>query len=184
MTNEQKLLEALKKLCIQIDDTGATPMDWQSYKYALAVIAEVEASQSEVEPVAWEIRQGKTDRVLLELTNNKERSHSFACSGLEVIPLYLASPTEPAIRELALREAMKVCEDEIKTWNEFKDYTGSMSRTVRRTIAALIPQPSALEEICMSVAELTAKHVQVYGSYDVDLQEIVTKVIAEWEGKK
>jgi len=184
MTHTDEQLEAMVEAYTKYQSPADRGLSQQMEGMRLALIAGGFSSQSEVEPVAWEIRQGKTDRVLLELTNNKERSHSFACSGLEVIPLYLASPTEPAIRELALREAMKVCEDEIKTWNEFKDYTGSMSRTVRRTIAALIPQPSALEEICMSVAELTAKHVQVYGSYDVDLQEIVTKVIAEWEGKR
>jgi hypothetical protein len=40
------------------------------------------------EPVAWEIRQGKTDRVLLEITNNPKRAHEWRCSLGEVVPLY------------------------------------------------------------------------------------------------
>jgi hypothetical protein len=42
------------------------------------------------EPVAWEIRQGKTDRVLLEITNNPQRAHDWKCSLGEVVPLYAA----------------------------------------------------------------------------------------------
>jgi hypothetical protein len=40
------------------------------------------------EPVAWEIRQGKTDRVLLEITNDPKRAHEWRCSLGEVVPLY------------------------------------------------------------------------------------------------
>jgi hypothetical protein len=42
------------------------------------------------EPVAWELREGKTDRVLLEITNNPQRAHNWKASLNEVVPLYTA----------------------------------------------------------------------------------------------
>ena len=42
------------------------------------------------EPVAWELRAGKTDRVLIEITNNPERAHNWKASLHEVVPLYTA----------------------------------------------------------------------------------------------
>jgi len=45
-------------------------------------------AQPELEPVAWELRAGKTDRVLIEITNNPERAHNWKASLNEVVPLY------------------------------------------------------------------------------------------------
>ena len=46
----------------------------------------------EPEPVAWELRKGKTDRVLIEITNNPRRAHDWKVSLEEVVPLYTALP--------------------------------------------------------------------------------------------
>jgi hypothetical protein len=42
----------------------------------------------DMKPVAWELRQGKTDRVLLQITNDAELAHKWKCSLEEVVPLY------------------------------------------------------------------------------------------------
>jgi hypothetical protein len=42
------------------------------------------------EPVAWELRAGKTDRVLIEITNNPARAHDWKAGLNEVVPLYAA----------------------------------------------------------------------------------------------
>ena len=54
-------------------------------------IAELEAQQ-EQEPVAWELRHGKTDRVLIEITNDPRRAHNWKASLEEVVPLYTTPP--------------------------------------------------------------------------------------------
>lgn len=41
-----------------------------------------------VEPSAWELRKGKTDRVLMELTNNPSRENDWVCVGNESVPLF------------------------------------------------------------------------------------------------
>lgn len=51
-------------------------------------------AQPEQEPVAWELRKGKTDRVLLEITNNPQRAHDWKASLEEVVPLYTAPRRE------------------------------------------------------------------------------------------
>jgi hypothetical protein len=45
------------------------------------------------EPVAWELRTGNTDRVLIEITNNPQKAHDWKASLNEVVPLY-AAPRE------------------------------------------------------------------------------------------
>lgn len=50
------------------------------------------SEQPEQEPVAWELRAGKTDRVLIEITNNPQRAHDWKASLEEVVPLYAAPP--------------------------------------------------------------------------------------------
>jgi len=42
------------------------------------------------EPVAWELRMGNTDRVLIEITNNPQKAHDWKASLNEVVPLYAA----------------------------------------------------------------------------------------------
>ena len=48
--------------------------------------------EPEQEPVAWELRAGKTDRVLIEITNNPQRAHDWKASLEEVVPLYTTPP--------------------------------------------------------------------------------------------
>ena len=50
--------------------------------------------QPKQEPVAWELRKGKTDRVLLEITNDPKRAHDWNCSLEEVVPLYTHPPKQ------------------------------------------------------------------------------------------
>ena len=51
--------------------------------------------QTEPGPVAWELREGKTDRVLIEITNNPERARNWRASLNEVVPLYTTPPQRP-----------------------------------------------------------------------------------------
>lgn len=57
------------------------------------------------EPVAWELRKGKTDRVLLEITNDPRRAHDWKCSLEEVVPLY-AAPQRVNMQLLQALEAL------------------------------------------------------------------------------
>ena len=82
---------------------------------ALAAIKEALA-QPEQEPVAWELRAGKTDRVLIEITNNPERAHNWKASLAEVVPLYATPPKaeqEPVAWTDLLREARDNCKASI-----------------------------------------------------------------------
>jgi hypothetical protein len=58
--------------------------DQTKLQEALQSARELQALQ----PVAWELRQGKTDRVLLQITNDAELAHKWKCSLEEVVPLY------------------------------------------------------------------------------------------------
>ena len=178
MTHTDEQLEAMVEAYTKYQSPADRGLSQQMEGMRLALIAGGFSSQSEVEPVAWlnpsngvVINNKKKTQVGLE--GNADGYANFS------VPLFTTPPTEPAIRELALREVKELVR---------KLHSGSSHPDAESWIAdeldALIPQTSALEELCMRVAELTAKHVQVYGSYDVDLQEIVTKVIAEWEGKR
>jgi hypothetical protein len=40
------------------------------------------------------LRKGKTDRVLLEITNDPKRAHDWNCSLEEVVPLYIHPPKQ------------------------------------------------------------------------------------------
>ena len=44
-------------------------------------------------PVAWELRTGKTDKVLIEITNNYNRACDWAAIGEIVVPLYRRKET-------------------------------------------------------------------------------------------
>jgi hypothetical protein len=59
-------------------------------KIVMQEIPESGVYKPEPEPVAWELRAGKTDRVLIEITNNPERAHNWKASLHEVVPLYTA----------------------------------------------------------------------------------------------
>jgi hypothetical protein len=61
------------------------------YEKDIGPLERATPQQEQGEPVAWELRKGKTDRVLLEITNNPERAHSWKASLEEVVPLYTKS---------------------------------------------------------------------------------------------
>jgi len=49
-----------------------------------------------MKPVAWELRKGKTDRVLVTLTNSPEYAYNWKCSGEEAVELFTADQFEQA----------------------------------------------------------------------------------------
>jgi len=93
------------------------------------------------------------------------------------------TPTEPAIREMALREVKEL----VRKLHSGSSHPDAES-WIANEIEALIPQPSALEDICKAVAYKTCKFLHIDETYfmdmETDLQSIVSEVIAEWEGKK
>ena len=74
------------------EDRGWTKEVWDAAWSARRDEAIAEAEQQE--PVAWELRKGKTDRVLLEITNDPKRAHDWNCSLEEVVPLYTHPPKQ------------------------------------------------------------------------------------------
>lgn len=59
-------------------------------------------AKPEQEPVAWELRMGKTDRVLMEITNNPERAQNWRASLCEVVPLYYAPTPRKPLHDMAV----------------------------------------------------------------------------------
>ena len=49
-----------------------------------------------MKPAAWELRKGKTDRVLVTLTDNPEYAHNWKCFGEEAVELFTADQFEHA----------------------------------------------------------------------------------------
>ena len=95
--NEQPILKGRWSKAIlptgvtMLDILKANQIDLDTLKAAHAVLSGSSA-QPEQEPVAWELRAGKTDRVLIEITNNPQRAHDWKASLEEVVPLYAAPP--------------------------------------------------------------------------------------------
>lgn len=71
----------------------------------------------EQEPVAWELRMGKTDRVLIEITNNPQRAQDWRASLCEVVPLYTAPPQRQPLTDEELK----------KIWYDTKTIVGFYS---------------------------------------------------------
>ena len=92
------------------------------------------------EPVAWELRKGKTDRVLVFLTNDRERAHNWKCSLEEVVPLYTAPQPQFTHEQLkSVLEALQIGEDfaygkYVRTGKPTRDIARSK---IRAAIAAL-----------------------------------------------
>jgi hypothetical protein len=72
---------------VDTGDQSDDPMQtaWEAWQ---AAYLSGQRSMLEAEPVAWELRAGKTDRVLLEITNNAERAQDWRASLMIVVPLY------------------------------------------------------------------------------------------------
>jgi hypothetical protein len=51
------------------------------------------------EPVAWELRQGKTDRVLIQITNNRQLAFDWKASLHEAVPLFTLEQLRTCIAE-------------------------------------------------------------------------------------
>jgi hypothetical protein len=97
MTKDEALKLALEALQDLINKTsGQAIYSFMETERRIAMSACVgikEAlAQPEQEPVAWELRAGKTDRVLIEITNNSQRAHDWKASLEEVVPLYTTPP--------------------------------------------------------------------------------------------
>ena len=91
--------EALKLALEVLEDLqgGCTDSDDGTIEAITVCCPEVittikEALAQEQEPVAWELHAGKTDRVLIEITNNPQRAHDWKASLEEVVPLYTTPP--------------------------------------------------------------------------------------------
>lgn len=96
------LREAAQQALAYIEEVDYGPYDRQPVINALrAALAEPQTTHWEgceevhpecrkPEPVAWELRMGKTDRVLMEITNNPQRAQDWRASLCEVVPLYYA----------------------------------------------------------------------------------------------
>jgi hypothetical protein len=93
--------QAAYKAMIAAELSDGSKREWEAavdgLKAALAESA-IKESLTVAEPVAWELRKGKTDRVLLEITNNQLRAHDWKCSLEEVVPLY-AAPQPQQVEE-------------------------------------------------------------------------------------
>lgn len=61
-------------------------------------------AQPEQEPMAWELRMGNTDRVLIEITNNPKRARDWKASFNDVVPLYAAPPPWVGLTEEEVKD--------------------------------------------------------------------------------
>ena len=190
-----KLLEALKECLPEgtedwCDECGGNDSRCPSGCYVRcgrAIIAEAESSQSEVEPVGyidreqlrrWDVLRGTDyeieERAYIGFSKKPYTTDMTDCT----LAVFTAPPTEAAIAEMALRKAMKVC---LSTLHKFMptNERSEVAHAIKNEIAALIPQPSALEELLMAVA----KGVNMLALDDHALQAIVTKTLKEFTTK-
>ena len=102
-------------------------------------------AQPEQEPVAWELRAGKTDRVLIEITNNPERAHNWKASLNEVVSLYT---TPPAAQHQAAER------NKVAAWMMAQGYATGHGDTMEGLLEELRWQVSESErEACADIAE-------------------------------
>ena len=98
LASQQKPVAGLDEVALRVakeewSKAGRTSCDtwWEEVHPIFCAIAHrLVAELKGQEPVAWELRKGKTDRVLIGITNNSYMSHSWKCSLEEVVPLYAA----------------------------------------------------------------------------------------------
>jgi len=74
-------------------------------------------AQPEHEPVAWELRMGNTDRVLIEITNNPQKAHDWKASLNEVVPLYAAPRQWVGLTEEEIKECFTITPDLFLPWH-------------------------------------------------------------------
>jgi endonuclease I len=83
---------------------------------AMHQVSEFAQAQEHAEPVAWELRKGKTDRVLFEITNNPNRARDWESSLEEVVPLYTKQPRRKPLtreqRKALIESAINACDEE------------------------------------------------------------------------
>lgn len=139
-----------------------------------ARIAELEAQQQSAEPVG--------EVTLVVDRDNYSMNERFVLDVDLYAPLpvgtklYLAPPTEAAIREKALREAAEVCSGHGHMIDAHVSW-------VKKSILALADKPSSLEELLMKVAEET-RRVAICAISDnrlvseLNLQAIVQRVLS------
>jgi hypothetical protein len=95
MTDRELMQQALSVLCNNVypidgvrDNRHLTPKSHAAiYQQTIDVLRD-RLAKPEQEPVAWELRMGNTDRVLIEITNNLQKAHDWKASLNEVVPLY------------------------------------------------------------------------------------------------
>ena len=129
------------------------PMRKAIYAAMLAAAPEVQA-----EPVAWELRKGKTDRVLLEITNDASRAHQWKCSLEEVVPLYTAP--QPAKQPLTEEEIDAISDDH-------RDWTHQIGAF--RNFARAIEAAHGIGSLCDSGMSNTDELTRDYVS-EIELQ--------------
>jgi hypothetical protein len=84
-------IEAMK-LALEALEYDSRPESEYGINSAITILRQAIEAAEKQEPVAWELRKGKTDRVLLEITNDPKRAHDWKCSLEEVVPLYTHPP--------------------------------------------------------------------------------------------
>ena len=89
------------------------------------------------EPVAWELRKGKTDRVLLQITNDRETAHNWKCSLEEVVPLYTAPPS--SLTKDEMQQVLDSLEIGLSAQyvNDAEFYSGHISENSNKIRAAI-----------------------------------------------
>ena len=116
MTDRELMQQALSVLCNNVqprdgvrDNRHLTPKSHaEIYQQAIDALSD-RLAQTEPGPVAWELREGKTDHVLIEITNDPERAHDWKASLNEVVPLYTSSRPWVGLTE----------KERINLWREF-----------------------------------------------------------------
>ena len=89
MTDHKLMQQALNVLTVLGTNYAISAKHWPQTDAAINALRD-RLTQPEPGPVAWELREGKTDRVLIEITNNPERAHDWKANLNEVVPLYAA----------------------------------------------------------------------------------------------
>ena len=94
MTDRELMQQALSVLCNNVqprdgvrDNRHLTPKSHVEIHQQTIDALRDRLAQPEQEPVAWELR---TDRVLIEITNNPQKAHDWKASLNEVVSLYAA----------------------------------------------------------------------------------------------
>ena len=88
----QQALDVLEEATSYTSCPTWSPSMTKECEAAVTALRTALEQQQQAEPVAWELRKGKTDRVLFEITNNPNRARDWELSLEEVVPLYTKQP--------------------------------------------------------------------------------------------